>query len=329
MNSMKGYLFLLAFIVIGGGIYIYNTTSNVKKTYYDTGELQQETPLKNGLENGVVKEYYKNGAIKIEATFKDGKQDGPSVFYFPNGTVERRTFFLNGIQTDTLKIYYENGKIREISVIEKGLKNGPFKYFDERGELMEEGSLEKNLKTGNWLNRRDGIVEEYYNAGILMSKTVNGRYFHRNGYSILALSDWYKMVEKPNIVAFIPKTRLADKLPLGESISIVSGKIPDSLSFDQYVKMELTANEKRLGSFKVLSSHNENHRHVTVASFVYKGTSEGIIVRVMLSIYYNGEKLVVVSCLSPDALFTDQLKLKFNKVLSSFQFDSEQLFSGT
>jgi len=46
--------------------------NGIKKTYYESGELNFEMPFTKGNLNGEVKEYYKNGKLKSETNYKNG-----------------------------------------------------------------------------------------------------------------------------------------------------------------------------------------------------------------------------------------------------------------
>lgn len=41
-------------------------TAEIKKCYYESGEIFSETPYENGVKNGVKKWYYGNGEIMLE-----------------------------------------------------------------------------------------------------------------------------------------------------------------------------------------------------------------------------------------------------------------------
>jgi hypothetical protein len=115
---------------------------------------------------------------------------------------------------------------------------------------------------------------------------------------------------------------MINKVALGESISVISGNIPDTLSFEQYIEKELRGTQALLGSFRIQSRNINNRGDIRSASFVVHGLKDSIPVTTMLSIFLKDKKLVVVTCLSPDSYLTDDLESTFKKVLSSVRFDN-------
>lgn len=77
--------------------------NEIKKTYYDTGELESETPYKNNQKHGVAKIYYKNGAVKSEIPYKNNQIDGNAKKYYEKGVLEIEASFRNGKVKDFTK----------------------------------------------------------------------------------------------------------------------------------------------------------------------------------------------------------------------------------
>ena len=50
--------------------------SEVRKTYYESGELKSEITFKNGKQEGPFKRYYRNGKLASEGTYKNGRKEG-------------------------------------------------------------------------------------------------------------------------------------------------------------------------------------------------------------------------------------------------------------
>ena len=66
----KILLILLTIPLIGFG------QKEVKKTYYDNGQLKWYFTYLNGFPDGIQKEYYENGQLESEENWKDGKSKG-------------------------------------------------------------------------------------------------------------------------------------------------------------------------------------------------------------------------------------------------------------
>jgi antitoxin component YwqK of YwqJK toxin-antitoxin module len=50
--------------------------AEVKRTYYETGELESEVFLLNGKKNGEYKSYHRNGQLRVIYSYIDGKING-------------------------------------------------------------------------------------------------------------------------------------------------------------------------------------------------------------------------------------------------------------
>ena len=51
----------------------YKLWNRVKRTYYESGELEAVTPYVRGKRHGIEKYYYENGELKSETTYVDGE----------------------------------------------------------------------------------------------------------------------------------------------------------------------------------------------------------------------------------------------------------------
>ena len=59
----------------------------VKKEFYNNGNLLSEVHIKNGKEEGLETKLYKNGGKQHEKTWKNGKQDGIRKEWDEDGTL--------------------------------------------------------------------------------------------------------------------------------------------------------------------------------------------------------------------------------------------------
>ena len=59
--------------------------TGIIKSYYDNGALKEDTPYKDGKENGIGKVYYHNGNLLMEGNYKDDKLEGLFKEYYENG----------------------------------------------------------------------------------------------------------------------------------------------------------------------------------------------------------------------------------------------------
>ena len=105
MNKKLTFLLALTFLFfVGCG------GEEVKKEYYETGELYKETHYKNGQKEGLGTEWYENGKKRIEYHYKNGAEDGVTTYWYETGEKSGEIHFkdnhLDGMQTS----WYKNGK---------------------------------------------------------------------------------------------------------------------------------------------------------------------------------------------------------------------------
>ena len=85
----------------------------VKKTYYDNGNIKQESQVnKEGKTHGALKLYHENGQLRVEAEFTNGIQnDGNIVSYHENGTKARSVILKDGSFQGEFFEWHTNGAL--------------------------------------------------------------------------------------------------------------------------------------------------------------------------------------------------------------------------
>ena len=68
----------------------------IRKEYYDNGQLKRKKSFKNGELDGLYESYYSNGQLWHKGSFKDGEQDGLWVQYDDNGQLESAESYKDG-----------------------------------------------------------------------------------------------------------------------------------------------------------------------------------------------------------------------------------------
>ena len=84
--------------------------SEVRRFYYESGELKEEASYNKGKQEGLTKTYYVSGPLRWEANYKEGKQEGLTKEYYRNGEI----FYIDTYKDDQLikkKSYDETGKL--------------------------------------------------------------------------------------------------------------------------------------------------------------------------------------------------------------------------
>lgn len=107
MKIMYKYLLLYTLL-----LYFFSCT-NIRKEYYDNGQLKSKYQEKNGVLNGIYTVYYPNGKLKEKQIFFQGKNIDSSLFYYNNtiNSLKREIKYLNNSDTIFVKNYFENGNL--------------------------------------------------------------------------------------------------------------------------------------------------------------------------------------------------------------------------
>ena len=161
----------------------------LKKSYYENGQLKSETYYINNKRNGLSKEYYENGQLEGEGSYKDNRYigewrtyhengklrsienykfpygshgmgqinlDQQQLFYYESGQLEDESHYVNGKLNGLSKVYYKNGKIKEEGNFKNNKLIGAWKSYFENGQLKEEGLWEGGKEFGLYNNYEDG-----------------------------------------------------------------------------------------------------------------------------------------------------------------------------
>ena len=81
----------------------------IKKVYYLSGKIAQETNFKNGLKDGSDTHYAENGTVIEEVIYKKNEFDGPAIFRSPSNIVVAKGLFSKGKKVGVWE-FNTNGK---------------------------------------------------------------------------------------------------------------------------------------------------------------------------------------------------------------------------
>ncbi|WP_291113573.1 toxin-antitoxin system YwqK family antitoxin [Flavobacterium sp. UBA6135] len=82
----------------------------VRKVFYKSGELAEETNYKEGKREGSYKKYAENGIVMEELNYKNDLFHGPAIYKETDGTISITGQYKNGLSVGEWK-YYEKGKL--------------------------------------------------------------------------------------------------------------------------------------------------------------------------------------------------------------------------
>lgn len=105
--------------------------NGVRKVFYKSGELAEETNYKDGIKDGVSKIYLENGIVVEESFYKNGEYEGKAVFRTPENKIAAEGIFKNGKKVGVWKIL-EKGKLKEVNMNKQGKK------FQKRVKPLEQ-----------------------------------------------------------------------------------------------------------------------------------------------------------------------------------------------
>jgi len=169
----------------------------VKKEYYENGNIKSEIPLKGDIINGTAKHYYDDGSLKQEVSYINGVKTGLSKNYFHDGTLNWECFYENdkhnglfkeyssqgvlilesnlkmGQQNGSTKAYYPNGKIKSISEYKNGVQFGEFKEYYSSGKILMFALFEKGETVYyKKYDEQEKVQEEFRLVRITPSDTI-------------------------------------------------------------------------------------------------------------------------------------------------------------
>jgi len=103
----------------------------VRKVFYKSGKITEETTYKSGIKNGPYKSYDENGTVLEESTFKNGEYDGLAIFRTTDNKIAGKGLFKNGKKVGMWKIL-EKDKLKDVNMNKQGKK------FQKRVKPLEE-----------------------------------------------------------------------------------------------------------------------------------------------------------------------------------------------
>lgn len=87
----------------------------VRKVFYKSKALNEETTYKNGIKEGPYRKLTEKGIVLEEAIYKNGEFHGPAVYRDIDGKVLSKGSFVNGKKMGIWQ-FFENGKMKEVNM---------------------------------------------------------------------------------------------------------------------------------------------------------------------------------------------------------------------
>ena len=131
----------------------------IYKSYYEDGQIHERILYENALEQGPYKVYGENGLLVEEGAYESGKLEGIQKLYARNGRIYKETEYHKGAPHGVMTVYYPDGIVQGRYPYVDGEISGISKFYDEQGLLAAESLYQENL--------REGLTKEYYSTGEL------------------------------------------------------------------------------------------------------------------------------------------------------------------
>jgi antitoxin component YwqK of YwqJK toxin-antitoxin module len=111
--------------------YLNGKLEGIRKVYYPSGKIAEETTYKNGIKEGVYKKYAENNIILEESNYRNNEYDGLAIFKNALNQITASGLFKNGKKVGIWKIL-EKDTLKEVNMNKQGKK------FQKRVKPLEQ-----------------------------------------------------------------------------------------------------------------------------------------------------------------------------------------------
>lgn len=101
--------------------YVKGKLNGVRKVFFKSGELAEETNYIDGVKNGTSKIYLENGVVIEDTNYKNGEYDGKAIFRTSDNQISAEGVFKNGKKVGIWKIL-EKGTLKNVNMNLQGKK---------------------------------------------------------------------------------------------------------------------------------------------------------------------------------------------------------------
>ena len=123
----------------------------VKKDYWDNGNLKSVLRYQDGQLNGICEWYLISGKRQMEVPYKDNKMNGLLRRWYENGNIMEESWYKDGVQDSISRSYSLKGILVEEGYYVDGKLNGEYKRWYENGQVFQEGQYADDMMDGSWL----------------------------------------------------------------------------------------------------------------------------------------------------------------------------------
>lgn len=101
--------------------YVNGKLNGIRKVYYRSGKIAEETTYKNGIKEGPYKSYAENDVVMEESNYKNDQLDGVAIYRDATNKVSGQGSYKNGKKVGMWKVM-EKGKLKEVNMNKQGKK---------------------------------------------------------------------------------------------------------------------------------------------------------------------------------------------------------------
>lgn len=95
--------------------YVNGKLNGVRKVFYKSGKIAEETTYKDGIKNGTYKSYAENGILLEESNYKNGQYEGNAIYRNPSNEITGQGLYKNGKKIGIWKVL-QKGKLKEVNM---------------------------------------------------------------------------------------------------------------------------------------------------------------------------------------------------------------------
>ena len=202
------------------------------KFYFENGNLQFESPIKNGKYNGLAKRYYDNGKLWQKINYVNHKAEGSYESYYKNGKKNQEIIFKNNKPFTYLQGFIRNGSFDN----ESNLKNGNGKIFLRNYYPVYKNEFKHIQNLYNFdisENEKLYSIERNYNNSNLTTEliTLQFKKFQKTSYDYLKIT--YANNKISSFINYYDKT-----LQYFNNVNIYSGDIEHRILYHPKGKIQ-------------------------------------------------------------------------------------------
>jgi len=291
---MKNLFILITLLNI-----LYASKIELKRNYYESGEINSITRYVDGKIDGESKYFYKNGNVKSITIFADGEREGISKFFYENGEPSYILEYKNNKRYGTTTFYPQNQDFYSTSTLKEGEEIDNVKIFF-KDKTKKDGNIRIESDDGLSYsqcsvkdNMLDGLCIDVYHSQKEVREYKKGRLdgMYKNYYDdILDKESQYKNGKKNGVEKKYYKSGILKSIAYYKN-GILSKEMK-RFNEDGSLKSKfiIQDNNKTIGYI-----YNKQHKQIATINLQTKDLRNGIYFNKKVDIehksYYDNGKL--------------------------------------